>query len=149
MPECRCRTEAANYRKKSEAALTFLWLSGIYIQYDLSISYSKNNTISSCLWTCRVYQFPLPAVWKCTEYPFHHYQQQLFQMPESRTVRHLVSPVPEWTKIPMPEPVQYRNKGPQSGTRLRYRIPECRCRRHRTRCRCPAMGRYTLALNSK
>ncbi len=30
-------------------------------------------------------------------------------MPECRTVRHLVSPVPEWTKMSMSEPVQYRN----------------------------------------
>ncbi len=33
----------------------------------------------------------------------------LFEMPECRTVRHPVSPVLEWTKILMPEPVPYRN----------------------------------------
>ncbi len=32
-------------------------------------------------------------------------------MPERRTVRHPVSPVPEWTKKLMPEPVPYRNNG--------------------------------------
>ncbi len=48
-------------------------------------------------------------------------------MPECRTVRHPVSPVPEWTKMPMPGPVRYRNKGTQSGTGLIYRMPECRC----------------------
>ncbi len=40
----------------------------------------------------------------------------------SWTVRHPVSPVPEWTTLPMPEPVRYRNKGTQSGTgMIRYR----------------------------
>jgi hypothetical protein len=56
-------------------------------------------------------------------------------MPQLWTVRHPVSPVPKWTKIPMPEQVRYRNKGTQSGSGmlwypvsgLRYRIPECRC----------------------
>ncbi len=43
-------------------------------------------------------------------------------MPECRTVRHPVSPVPEWPKIPMLEPARYRNKKTQSGTgMLRYR----------------------------
>jgi hypothetical protein len=31
-----------------------------------------------------------------------------------------------------------------SGTGLRYRMPECRCRRHRPRCRCPAKLKYSL-----
>ncbi len=35
-----------------------------------------------------------------------------------------------WWSSPVPE---------CSGTGLRYRMPECRCRRHWTRCRCPAM----------
>ncbi len=32
--------------------------------------------ISSCLWTCRMYHFPLPAVWTFAGYPFHHRQHQ-------------------------------------------------------------------------
>ncbi len=62
-------------------------------------------------------------------------------MPECLTAWHPVSLVPEWTKIPMPEPVRYWNKGAQSGTgMLWYRTeiqdagPRCR-----PRCRCPAM----------
>jgi hypothetical protein len=76
-------------------------------------------------------------------------------MRECRTVRHPVSPVQEWTKMRMPEPVRYRNNGTQTGTGkrghspvpecsctgLRYRMPECRCRRHRHRWRCPATQR--------
>ncbi len=39
-----------------------------------------------------------------------------------RTVRHPVSPVPEYIKMPMPGAVLYRNKGVKSGTgMLRYR----------------------------
>ncbi len=39
----------------------------------------------------------------------------------------------------IPEPVRYWNKETQSDTGLRYRMSECRCRRHRPRCRCPTM----------
>ncbi len=35
--------------------------------YDFSISYCKNNTISSCLWTCNVYHIPLSALWTFNE----------------------------------------------------------------------------------
>ncbi len=43
--------------------------------------------------------------------------------------------------------VRYRNAPvPEcSGTRLRYRMPECRWRRHRPRCRCPAMSNKYLS----
>jgi hypothetical protein len=51
-------------------------------------------------------------------------------MPEFRPVRH--------------PSVRYRNEQKrrcrnQSGTGLRYMMSECRCRRHRPRCQCPAM----------
>jgi hypothetical protein len=36
------------------------------------------------------------------------------EMPECRTVRHPVSPVPVWKKLTMPEQVQYRTKVTQS-----------------------------------
>jgi hypothetical protein len=43
-------------------------------------------------------------------------------MSEYRTFRHPVSPVPDWKKLTMPEPVRYRNKVMQSGTGpVRYR----------------------------
>ncbi len=45
-----------------------------------------------------------------------------FKMPECRTVRHAVSPVPDWKKLMMPEQVRYRTKLTQSGIFLvRYR----------------------------
>jgi hypothetical protein len=70
-------------------------------------------------------------------------------MPECRIVRHPGSPVPGWTKIPMPEPVRYRNNGTSlipecSGTGLRSRMPECRCRRHQPRCRSMFLMFYLL-----
>jgi hypothetical protein len=44
------------------------------------------------------------------------------EMPECWTVRHLVSPVPDWKKLMMPEQVRYRTKLTQSGIFLaRYR----------------------------
>jgi hypothetical protein len=44
------------------------------------------------------------------------------EMPECRTVRHPVSPVPDCKKLTMPEQVRYRNKLTQSGIFLvRYR----------------------------
>ncbi len=46
----------------------------------------------------------------------------LYNFLECRTVRHLVSPVPDWQEISMPEPVRYQNKKTLSGTgMLRYR----------------------------
>ncbi len=76
---------------------------------------------------CRVYAFTLPGVWTyrptgCV--PFYASNKDVQGVPlfKWRTVRHPVIPLPEWTKIPMPEPVRYRNKGTQSGTgMLRYR----------------------------
>jgi hypothetical protein len=59
MPECRCRTEEADCRKKCRCRTNFRPAFRPFT-YDFSIWYSKNNTISSCLWTCRVYNFPLP-----------------------------------------------------------------------------------------
>jgi hypothetical protein len=41
-----------------------------------------------------------------------------FYMPQCQTVQHLVSPVPDWKTGTMPEPVRFRNKGTQSGTRM-------------------------------
>jgi hypothetical protein len=44
------------------------------------------------------------------------------EMPECRTVRHPVSPVPDWKKLTMPEQVRYRTKVTQSSMFLvRYR----------------------------
>ncbi len=79
MPECRCRTDSTDYRQKCRCWTSFSPVfRHLYIIYDFSISYSKNNTISSCLWPWRVYRFPLPEVWTCTGYPSHHHHQQLF-----------------------------------------------------------------------
>ncbi len=119
MPEYQCRTEGAYYRKKCRCRTNFC--------------------PASCLWTFRVYHFPLPAVWTFTGYPFHNHQNQqcgragrtsfsnagMLDCPassQSGTGIRGPSPVPEC-----------------SSTGLRYRKPEFRCRRHRPRCRCPAM----------
>jgi hypothetical protein len=70
MPVCRCRTEAADYRRKRRFQTNFF--SGIpAFTYCFSQSYSKNNTISSRLWTCRVYPLSLPSVKTCRVYSSH------------------------------------------------------------------------------
>jgi hypothetical protein len=43
------------------------------------------------------------------------YPCKYLEMPECRTVRHPVSPVPDWKNLTMPEQVQYRTKRTQSG----------------------------------
>jgi hypothetical protein len=43
---------------------------------------------------------------------------QFLKMPKCRTVRHPVSPVTEWKRMPMPKPVRYRNKGTHSGIQM-------------------------------
>jgi hypothetical protein len=49
--------------RNADAGITFFRYSGIPVfTYDFSTSYSKNITITSGLWMCRVYDFPLPAV---------------------------------------------------------------------------------------
>jgi hypothetical protein len=136
MPECRCRTEAADYQKKCRCWTN---LSPSFQHLHFSISFSMKNTISSCLWTCRVYQFRhalgIPFIttnnsfFKCQNVglcgiPSVRYRnkQKIRCRTQSGTGIRGPSPVPEY-----------------SGTCLRYRMLECRCRRHRPQCRCPAM----------
>ncbi len=65
--------------------------------------------------------------------PLHDMQCIIFEY-QNWSVRHLVSPVPEWKEVPMPEPV------PEcSGTGLRLGMPECLYWRHRPRCQGPTM----------
>jgi hypothetical protein len=66
-------------------------------------------------------------------------------MPECRTVRLPVSPVPDELKCRYREQSRtgIRRSSPVpecSVTRLRCWMPECRCRRHWTQCGCPAMS---------
>jgi hypothetical protein len=119
MPECRCRPEKVDSRKKfrcrTNFSTVFRHLHMIFQHHTALITpatavyrravyeYITFHCIQFAVWTCRVNFF-------------------ILSMPECRTVRHLISPVPEWTKTPMPEPVRYRDKRTQSGTRmLRYR----------------------------
>ncbi len=59
MPECRCWTEAVEYRQK--------WL----CQTDFFPAFRH---FLSVMWKSRVYPFPLPAIWKCRMYPFYCHQ---------------------------------------------------------------------------
>jgi hypothetical protein len=87
------------------------------------------------VWMCRLYPSPSLAVWTCRVYIF------INAGPECQTVQHPFSLVLEWTKLPMPEAVRYRDRGKQSGTWIfRYqteiKMPECQCRLHWPWCRC-------------
>ncbi len=89
------------------------------------------------VWTCRVYPFPLPAAWTCRVYPFFKFRNVGLSCILSVRYRNELK-CRCWdqfgTGIRGPSPV------PKCcGTGLRYRMPECRCRRHRPRSRCPAM----------
>ncbi len=111
MPECRCRTEVANYRKKCRCRTNF---SLAFRHLHMICQYHKARITPSaavygragCI-TFHYLQFE-----RALSIPFITTHNSFFKMPECRTVRHIISPVPEWTKISMPEPVQYRNKGP-------------------------------------
>ncbi len=99
------------------AGLTFLRHLYMIFQYHIArkILSALSTTCNLDVHWVSLSQPPKPAVWMCRVYRF-------LKMPECRTVRHPVSPVPEWTKMLMPEPFQYRNKRTQSGTgMLRYR----------------------------
>ncbi len=126
MPECRCLTEAADYRKKFWCQTNF---SPAFQHLHVnSISYSKNNSITSCLRTCRVYHLPLPAFWTCTG--------SLSPPPPTAFLNARMSDCPASS-----QPGNGMNKNSDAGTSplleffstgLRYMMPECRCR-------CPAM----------
>jgi hypothetical protein len=97
---------------------------------DKYTSYSKNNSHVSHSIACSV---DLQCV--------HFYQCRYVGLSGIRSVRCQN----EQYADALVEPLRYRDKGNQSGVPdcsskgLRYRMPECRCRRHQSRCRCPAL----------
>jgi hypothetical protein len=86
MPECRCRTN-------------FFPAFRIYCAYDCQ-HHKANLTPSAAVYIIDVQGLPLSSF------------VQFLKMPECRTVRHPVSPVTDWKRMPMPRPVRYRKKGP-------------------------------------
>ncbi len=125
MPECRCRTEAADYRKKCRCRTNFsLAFRHLYMIFQYHIArITPPQQLSMDAQGVSLSTTGSLESWTCTGFPFHYHQKQLLKIPECRTVRHPVSPVPEWIKIPMPEPVRYRNKGTKWSSigMLRYR----------------------------
>ncbi len=69
MAQCQCRIAAADYGEKCRFRTNFF--PAFRHLHMIFQPYSKNNTIRSRLWKCRVYCFPPPADWTCTGYPFH------------------------------------------------------------------------------
>jgi hypothetical protein len=131
MPECRCRTEAAGYRKncrcRTNFSTTFRHLHMIFQGHITRITpsaavYGRAGCITS--------HYTYLQFGRALGIPFTTNNHRFFKC---RTVRHPVSPVLEWTKISMPEPARYTGRrGPSpvqecSGTGQRHRMPECRC----------------------
>ncbi len=100
MPECRCRIEAADYQKKCRCWNNF---TPAFRHLHLIFQYHITRITPSA---------PVYGRAGC----IHFHSQQCgragctpFLMPECRTVRHPVGSVPEWAKMPIPEPVRHRN----------------------------------------
>jgi hypothetical protein len=95
------------------------------LTYDFSASYSTNNTSSSHFGS------------QCGRAAY-----AFLSMPECRTVWHLIGTgMNKNTDVgtsPVPSNRIQSGTG-SSSTRLRYRMPECQCWRHRPRYRCPAI----------
>ncbi len=86
--ECRCRTDAVDYRKNADARQTFFPASRHlhlsfqrHIARNTIISHRQNCILevqwvslspltTKAVWTCRVYPYPPPAVMTCRVYPF-------------------------------------------------------------------------------
>ncbi len=62
MPKCQCWTVGADYRKKCQC-----WTNFSPVFWHLHMI---TPSAAVHIWTCRVYHFPIPAVWKCSGYPF-------------------------------------------------------------------------------
>jgi hypothetical protein len=96
-------------------------------------SYSKNNTTTS--------RVSHPIACSVDLQGVHFYQCRNVGLSGIRSVRYRN----EQYADALVEPLRYRDKGNQSGVPdcsskgLRYRMPECGCRRHHPRCRCPAL----------
>ncbi len=115
--------------------------------YDFSISYSKNNIISSCLWTCkkRYITFELFTTCSldvhCMSIPFTTTNSNIdvHGGPLFFKCRNVGLSGNQSVRYRNDQKCRCRNRSGAGIRGLRYRMPECRCRRHRPRCRCPAM----------
>jgi hypothetical protein len=141
MPKCRCRTEAAGYRKKCRCRTNFSpAFRHLHMIFQYHIAKKTPSTAvygracrvysfpPTAVWTWRVYRFPQPAVWMFRVYT-------PFLMPECRTVRHPGSPVPvqEWTKMRMQNQsstrmLRCRTEIQDAGMPMTTPYMECLCR---------------------
>ncbi len=152
IPECRCRTSAADYRKnircRTNFSPAFRYLHIIFQYYIARITpsaavYRRAGCITFHYSTCSVdvhWVMGIPftttnnSFFKCRNVRLSGIQSVRYRNEQKFRCRHQFV-----TKIRGPSPV------PEcSGTGLRYKIRECRCRRHRPRCRCPAMMKTTV-----
>jgi hypothetical protein len=119
-----------NTGENVDAGLNFFRHSGICLQcyifflsttssMDVKMFSFPKSTATVCLdaWWCTVSLYITSSVWTWGCIPFHH-QQCGRDVVSLSTVRHPISPVPDWIKMPMPEAV---------GTGLREPNPVPKC----------------------
>ena len=123
MTECRCRMEAADYRKKCRCRTNF----SPAFTYDFQYHITRIKPSAAVYGRAECISFHYLQFGRALGIPFHHHQQ-LFSMRECRTVRYRYE-----------QKFRCRN---QSGTGIMgsnpvsdLRMPECRW--HQPRC--PAM----------
>ncbi len=110
MPEYRCRTEAANYRRKCRCRTNF---SPAFRYLHLIFQYliARVTPSAAVYGRARCFTFELFTSWSldvhCIGIPFTNPNTSSMDVQgpffKCRTVRHPVSTVPEWTEMPMPK----------------------------------------------
>ncbi len=130
MPECRCRTKqhklTENYRCRTELFIGIpasvhpcmctvqvhaAWQNPCCVSMSMAMSILHVHVHAAyCCIPCQCFMSMSMSI------------DIYIEMPKCRTVRHPVSPVPDWKKLTMPKQVRYGTKLTQSGIFLvRYR----------------------------
>jgi hypothetical protein len=140
MPECQCRTEENVTRRNSDTKRTFFRHSGIPVfqhhMARISPSTAGYRTSLSIASSMDVQDVPVSItssmdLWHPSHTSSANVQGVSQSMASSVVLQGVyVTLFIAMNKMPMTEPSRYRNKGTQSGTGLRYRMPEFRCRWH-------------------
>ncbi len=123
MPECRCRTKQYKLTENNDAGLSFssAFRHPCIHACALSRSMLPNKIHTACPCPCCMFMSMLHSMSMLHANVNVHWHMYI-EMPECRTVRHPVSPVPDWKKLTMPKPVRYRTKLTESSIFLvRYR----------------------------
>ncbi len=117
---CQCRSRKSHGFDPSILGHSEIW--GAADEEVLNTVHRKKNLLS-------LPSTPTPAAWTCKLYPFC-WNARMSECPASSQSGTGMNKNADAGTSQVPE---------CSGTGLRYRMPECRCRRHRPRYRCSAL----------